>query len=197
MLEISMTSLSLKKTSGVCTSSVQTVNTENIQQELTEAFNTMSILIEKHSSNAAFLKGVSKLCTRLKQNETNISNLSSSLHCFGIDFYQSRRVVNTTLRKKSNGVKIKVQPEAVKRRKIKNGSKASIQKGMVKRNNPFNVSDVSTKRAHSFSECVKDNVAVSKKAGITMGSKTKLLSSKLITMTTKSEERICHSTTLT
>nr|XP_047122908.1 uncharacterized protein LOC124806224 [Hydra vulgaris] len=59
------------------------------------------------------IRGVLKFCTRLKMNENRISNLTSSLHCFGIDSYQSKRITNTTLRKKRNGVKIKVQPEAV------------------------------------------------------------------------------------
>ncbi|XP_065679780.1 uncharacterized protein LOC124806224 [Hydra vulgaris] len=98
---------------GISACTVQTSNTENIQQELAEAFKIMSILVDKHYNNADFLKGVLKFCTRLKMNENRISNLTSSLHCFGIDSYQSKRITNTTLRKKRNGVKIKVQPEAV------------------------------------------------------------------------------------
>nr|XP_047142843.1 uncharacterized protein LOC124817091 [Hydra vulgaris] len=113
---------------GISASTVQTSNTENIQQELAEAFKIMSILVDKHYNNADFLKGVSKFCIRLKMNENRISNLTSSLHCFGIDSYQSKRITNTTLRKKRNGVKIKVQPEAVKRQKLKMGARRLFKK---------------------------------------------------------------------
>ena len=40
---------------GICASTYESANTENIQQDLTEAFETMNILVENHSNNCAFL----------------------------------------------------------------------------------------------------------------------------------------------
>ena len=83
----------------------------------------------------------------------------------------------TNARKKVRRGKIYVQPEAVKRRKHTNGSRNSNVKRMRVKNNPFD-KEVSTKRKHEFSSNVRENVAVSKKAGRTMTSKTKHLTTK-------------------
>ena len=77
--------------------------------------------------------------------------------------------------KERGGKKIRVQKEAVKRRKVSNGSKSAIKKGMTERKNPFDHPEPNVKRPYSFSSNVQQNQAVSKKAGRTMASKTKFV----------------------
>ena len=132
-------------------------------------------LLERHTENQSFLKGVLKFCERVGKYENQTSKLTSAFHSFASDTYQSKRSTTTTLLRKNLGHKIGVQPEAVKRRKTESGSKNAIKKGMTKRKNPFDRTEASVKRAHSFSKNVRNNEAVSKKAGRTMASKTKFL----------------------
>lgn len=135
-------------------------------------------LIEKNSNNREFLRGVSKFCSRVSKYENQTSLLTSAFHTFGSDSYQRRKVTNTTQLKKRSGKKIKVQPEAVKRRRTANGGKNAIIKGMTKRKDPFNRTETSVKRPHSFANNIQQNEAVSKKAGRTMSSKTKFFNKK-------------------
>ena len=115
-------------------------------------------------------------CDKINKYEHQVSKLTSAFHTFASDSHYSKRVTNQSLLKKRTGKKIKVQPEAVKRRKTASGSKTAIQKGMMKHKNPFTEKTPSLKRTHSFSKNVENNEAVSKKAGRTMASKTKFLS---------------------
>ena len=155
--------------------SKEEVTIEECRHEVTKAGELMNQLVERHSHNQAFLKGVLKFCDRLSKYQNQSSKLSSAFHCFGIDTHQSKKVTSNALLKKKLGKKIKVQPEAVKRRKSSCGSKNAIAKGMRKRQNPFDATEPSVKRAHSFSKNVQNNEAISKKAGRTMASKTKFL----------------------
>jgi len=155
--------------------SIEKLTVGECKREMTETSKVIADLLDKHSENQELLKGVSKFCDRIKRYENQPSKLISAFHNFGTDTHYRKKVTNTTLLKKRLGKKIKVQPEAVKRRKVKNGSKSSIQKGMTKRKNPFEQTETSVMRAHSFATNVKDNEAVSKKAGRTMTSKTKFL----------------------
>ena len=63
-------------------------------------------------------------------------------------------------------------------RKTKNGSKKSEIKGSSVKKNPFTGLNPTRKRGQEFAQNVVDNVAVPKKAGRTMASKTKFLSSR-------------------
>ena len=70
-----------------------------------------------------------------------------------------------------------MQPGAVKHRKLKNGSKGALKKGysiaMCSHLLPFKTS--AQKRVHNFSENMKANKPVVKKAGRSMNSKNKYL----------------------
>ncbi|XP_057311257.1 uncharacterized protein LOC130649070 [Hydractinia symbiolongicarpus] len=154
--------------------SVETVNFQEIQTEFTEASEKILRMIELNRNNNDFLRGVSKFCDRISKYETQTSKLCSAFHTFASDIHYSKKVTNQTHSKSRTGKKIKVQPEAVKRRSTISGSKVAIQKGMTKRKNPFNV-EPSLKRGHSFTKNVSNNEPVAKKAGRTMGSKTKFL----------------------
>ena len=157
--------------------SIEMVTVEECKQENAKNAEVMNQPIEK--KNQAFLKGFLKFCERVSKYQGQTSKLTSAFHCFAgsANTHDSKKVVNSSLLKKKLGKKIKVQPEAVKRRKVESGSKTAIQKGMRKRKNPFELQQPSVKRAHSFSHNVKNNEAASKKAGRTMTSKTKLISS--------------------
>ena len=142
---------------------------------LQNAVKILEGLVESRSHDQTFLKGIVKFADRVGKYQNQPSKISSSLHSFGTTTYSRKQVTATSLLKKARlGKKIHVQPGAVSRRIEKNGSKNAIVKGMRKRVNPFQIDAVSTKRPHSFSDNVKSNVALPKKAGRTMSSRTKL-----------------------
>lgn len=152
------------------------------KDSLTRAINTLNNLVESRSHDQTFLKGVIKFSDRVVKYQNQPSKMSSSLHSFGVETYSRKQATATSLLKKARlGKKIHVQPGAVQRRKkksgIKNGSRSAVtSKGMTKHVNPFDTTSVSKKRVHSFVQNVEQNVAVPKKAGRSMGSKTKLKS---------------------
>ena len=160
------------------------VTLEECKREITATTEVINDLLERHQTNQNFLKGVLKFCDRVKKYEKQTSKLTSAFHTFGSETYQSKKVTTNAVRKKRLGKKIKVQPEAVKRRKTESGSKAAIKKGMIKRSNPFQKPEPNVMRPHSFSANVSSNEAVPKKAGRTMTSRTKFLSKKSVKVAT-------------
>lgn len=138
---------------------------------------TTEYLMEKINSrknDQAFLNGLLKFCDRVEKFPT--SRLTSLFHSFGSSTSTSRNVTISSKLQKAKRGKIFVQPESVKRRKMKSGTKNAKVKGMRVKNNPFEFNIVNTKRVHKFSENVRKNEAVPKKAGRSMSSRTKHLS---------------------
>ena len=143
------------------------------KEEIRKAMAAFEDYVDKNSDNLNFLRGVSKFCDRLQKYP--LPRLENALHNFGQQQATSLKITAKASLKRAKKGKIHVQPEAVKRRKIQNGSRKAVVKGMIVKKNPFNV-EISKKRIHNFSLNVKNNEAISKKAGRTMSSKTKHLS---------------------
>jgi uncharacterized protein (DUF2132 family) len=92
-------------------------------------------------------------------------HLASALHCFNSDSTRSElKVLKATRQAKQN--KIKVQPEAVRRRQSKGNSQGF-------RSVIPSQTQVRGKRLHSFAHNVANNEPVAKKAGRSMMSITK------------------------
>ena len=153
--------------------SIETITLDESYQEIACINNILTQLVETRSNDLNLLKGISKFKDRLAKYQNQPSKLASAFHCFGVTT-NYRKVTNCTLSKKGRG-KISVQPEAVKRRKKKNGSRTAIVKGMTKKTNPFENRASNRKRSHNISQNISKNEPVSKKAGRTMSSKTKML----------------------
>ncbi|XP_066926380.1 uncharacterized protein [Clytia hemisphaerica] len=150
------------------------------EQAVNDISRLFSEVLEDNKTNTQLIQGILKFRNRLEKYKKQTSKLTSSLHSFGgvTHYRKMTSQLNTKLTKKTSG-KIKVQVEAAKRRVKANGSRTAVVKGMNKKNNPFN-KDVapSRKRKHKLSQNVENNEQVPKKAGRTMGSKTKFLSKK-------------------
>ena len=156
---------------------IEHLTAEECKEELRSVFHTLENVIDNRSQDANFLQGVVKFCNRVEKLKNQPSKLASSFHMFSSAQYSRAKVTGTSMRP-GNKRKISVQPEAVKRRygEQKTGSKSATVKGMIKKKNPFNQTEVQKKRPHMFSQNVRANERVSKKAGRTMSSKTKHLS---------------------
>ena len=148
---------------------VETISIEECRQEMWSTFRMLDDRLDLD-----LCRGILKFCERAKKFPK--SRLNSAFHSFGTETKTSLKVTSTLSLKKAKRGKIFVQPEAVKRRKKTNGSKNRVIKGLNKRKNPFEI-EASTKRRHKFSENVSSNEAVSKKAGRSMCSKTRIINS--------------------
>ena len=142
-------------------------------------------LVDK--ADPQLLSGIIKMKSRLERLSSN--QISSAMHCFGSEFLYTKGISNKTKAKKG---RIRVQPTAVERRKkgqskthqmLPNGKSVKLETVINLPNN----SNYSRKRRHCFSENVSDNVAVAKKAGRNMTSRTRPLI-KCRVKTLKSEE---------
>ena len=151
---------------------VEGMTIDQCKEELKQTIDIITGCLDFNSENYNLMTGVMKFCQHVKKFP--VSRLSTALHSFGVPSSTNLKVTATSVLKKARRGKIYVQPEAVKRRKCKDGSRKSKIKGMSVKNNPFIV-EPATKRPHSFAQNVCDNVAVAKKAGRTMSSKTKHL----------------------
>ena len=108
--------------------------------------------------------------------------LASALHCFGNDKSSYSLKITKAAVRNAKRNKIKVQPEAVKRRKTANGSR---QKQGKRNHQEFRRSipshtQVQCKRLHEFAKNVFNNEPVAKKAGRSMASVTKIGRRKLL-----------------
>ena len=122
------------------------------------------------SLDQTFLRNVLKFSHRVKQMP--VSKLTSLFHSFGAAGVTNTRITATSIVKRVKRGKIYVQPEAVKRRKIECGSKSKRSKGQLKKN-PFELKAGKGKRTHTFAQNVRNNETVAKKAGRTMGTRTR------------------------
>ena len=116
-----------------------------------------------------FCRGILKFCDRTRKMSTG--RLSSCLHTFGSTQVTSLRNTASSIVSKAKRGKIHVQPEAVKRRKTQSGSRNKQSKGQIARNNPFQLAAGQRKRLHQFSENVRKNESVAKKAGRSMSTR--------------------------
>ena len=146
-------------------------------EALDEAFR---IIKGKLHTDPNLITGAIKFAERVR----GMSNprLASALHCFGNDKSSySLKITKATVRNAKRN-KIKVQPEAVKRRKTANGSR---QKQSKRNHQEFRSSipsntQVQGKRLHEFAKNVFNNEPVAKKAGRSMASVTKIGRRKLL-----------------
>jgi hypothetical protein len=149
----------------------ESCTTEKYEAEkaLDEAFN---IIKEKLETGPNFVSAVLKFSERVCSMSDQ--RLASALHCFNSDSTRSApKVSKATRQAKQN--KIKVQPEAVRRRKTKNGSRQRQSKSnfQVFRSVIPSQAQQTGKRLHSFAHNVANNEPVAKKSGRSMMSVTK------------------------
>ena len=139
------------------------------EKALNEAF---SIIKQKLETGPNFVSAILKFSERVRGMSDQ--RLASALYCFNSDSTRSAlRVSRATRQARQN--KIKVQPEAVRRRMTKNGSRQRQSKGNSQefRSVILNQSQVRNKRLHNFVHNVANNEPVAKKAGRSMMSVTK------------------------
>ena len=94
-----------------------------VEEALKDAF---KIIKGKLDTGPNFVAGVLKFSERVRGISSQ--RLASALHCFSSDSTSSSLKVSKATRKAKRN-KIKVQPEAVKRRKTVNGSRQKQSKG--------------------------------------------------------------------
>ena len=113
------------------------------------------------------------------------SRLASALHCFGSDKTSHSLKASKAAPRNAKRNKIKVQPEAVKRRKTANGSRQKKSKGNHQeiRSSIPNNTQAQGKRLHEFAKNVFNNEPVAKKAGRSMSTVTKIGRRKLLAKT--------------
>ena len=113
------------------------------------------------------------------------SRLASALHCFGSDKTSHSLKTSKAAPRNAKRNKIKVQPEAVKRRKTANGSRQKQSKGNHQeiRSPIANNTQAQGKRLHEFAKNVFNNEPVAKKAGRSMSTVTKIGRRKLLART--------------
>ena len=161
----------------------QREETEKAQQALENIVLFLRNKLQEGENSLA--KGIIKFTNRVRNIPS--SKLASAFHLFGTDkFVSSHSTLQHGGLKRKRG-KISVQPESVKRRKRKRGSRQQQSSG---RQLELTVPIPKTKRTHSFSENVKRNENVAKKAGRSTFSKTKIFKqrSALATSTTTKNE---------
>ena len=155
------------------------------REAVTEIHSKLMTLVDK--ADPQLLSGIIKMKSRLERLSSN--QISSAMHCFGSEFLHTKGKSNKTKAKKG---RIRVQPTAVERRKKSQSKTHQMlpKEKSVKLETVINLpnnSNYSRKRRHCFSENVSDNVAVAKKAGRNMTSRTRPLI-KCRVKTLKSEE---------
>ncbi len=137
------------------------------------------IIKEKLHTDPNLISGAIKFAERVH----GMSNprLASALHCFGSDNTSYSLKISKGVRNAKRN-KIKVQPEAVKRRKTANGSRQKQSKGNCQefRSSIPNNTHIQGKRLHKFAKNVSNNEPVAKKAGRSMASVTKSGRRKLL-----------------
>ena len=146
---------------------------QEIETVINALDDVVSILKNKlNDGERSLATGIMKFAKRVKNMPS--SKLPSAFHLFGTDKVVRAGVNSQGVLKKSRG-KISVQPGAVQRRKRKCGSRQQQSSG---RKVGLSIPVPKKKRAHDFSENVKRNENVPKKAGRTMLSKTKIQKTK-------------------
>ena len=146
-------------------------------EALDEAFR---IIKGKLHTDPNLITGAIKFAERVR----GMSNprLASALHCFGNEKSSYSLKITKAAVRNAKRNKIKVQPVAVKRRKIAIGSsqKQSKRNHQEFRSSIPSNTQVQGKRLHEFAKNVFNNEPVAKKAGRSMASVTKIGRRKLL-----------------
>ena len=146
------------------------ISIEDAEKSISDAMTSLKAKLKCNDQN--FLRGVVKFSQRMKTMP--VSRLTSVFHTFGTLGVNSKRITATSIVKHSKRGKIHVQPEAVKRGKLTAGGRAKQAKGQNVKSNAFKRITGKPKRAHQFAENVRHNEPVSKKAGRSMATKTRI-----------------------
>ena len=150
---------------------------EAAHSSLDEAFRLLSQKVNANNQN--LLRAIVKYSKRLKMKSD--SQIDTALHLFGSSLAKGNQSLHAKSRQllhKARKGRINVQPEAVKRRKAGGHGRKALPKGKfteLKLNNRMlpDKGSSSMKRQHNFASNIKENVAVSKKAGRNLVSRTK------------------------
>ena len=153
------------------------VTKEEAHSSLDEAFRLLSRKVDANNQN--LLRAIVKFSKSLKMKSD--SQIETALHLFDSSLAkgnQSLHANSKLLLHKAKKGRINVQAEAVKRRKAGGHGRKALPKGKfttLKLNDRMlpDKGNSSMKRQHNFTSNTKENVAVSKKAGWNMVSRTK------------------------
>ena len=161
-------------------SSISQSRKREADEVLDDAFR---IIKGKLHTDPNLISGAIKFAERVRGMST--SRLASALHCFSSDKSSHSLKISKVAVRNAKRNKIKVQPEAVKRRKTANGSRQKQSKGNHQeiRSSIPNNTQAQGKRLHEFAKNVFNNEPVAKKAGRSMSTVTKIGRRKLLAKT--------------